>query len=141
MSWQEARTSENTGPDVWCTSNITSFRSFLTELRNIAVNSRLISSSTFGRMKKSPILLGSQRKLQSSGEQGTSAGDLDDDEWDLQYDLRRPDQIVIADDTNAHQFFGDSLFTAPQEDIIEGSFLFVFRIFLTRTFTQVSMRS
>jgi hypothetical protein len=57
-------------------------------------------------MKKAPILLGSLRR---------GAGDLDDEEKDLQYDLKRPDQIVIADDNNALQNFGDSLFTAPQE--------------------------
>jgi hypothetical protein len=99
------------------------YPSFIIELRNIAVNIRLISSGTFAKMEKSPILLGSQRKLQSSIGQELGTGDLDEDEWDLQYDLRRPDQIVIVDDTNAHQSFGDSLFTAPQEDIIEGSFL------------------
>lgn len=64
-------------------------------------------------MKKAPILLGSVRKAASSG-------DIEDDENDLQYDLKRPDQIVIADDQNALQNFGDSLFTAPQEDILEG---------------------
>ena len=64
-------------------------------------------------MKKSKILLGTLRKTSSSG-------DLDDDEKDLQYDLKRPDQIVIADDNNALQNFGDALFTAPQEDILEG---------------------
>lgn len=46
--------------------------------------------------------------------------DLDEDEWDLQYDLLRADQIVVADDTNAYQIFGDALFTAPQEDLLEG---------------------
>ncbi|KAJ8522756.1 hypothetical protein ONZ45_g741 [Pleurotus djamor] len=35
---------------------------FLIELRNIAINSRLLSSATFMRMKKSPILLGVRRR-------------------------------------------------------------------------------
>ncbi|KAJ7497138.1 hypothetical protein FB451DRAFT_1210268 [Mycena latifolia] len=83
---------------------------FLSELRNIAVNSRQIASGTLNKMKKAPILLGTLRR---------GAVDLDDDERDLQYDLKRPDQIVIADDNNALQNFGDSLFTAPQEDILE----------------------
>ncbi|KAJ6558581.1 hypothetical protein DFH09DRAFT_1037162 [Mycena vulgaris] len=82
---------------------------FLSELRNIAVNNRQISSATLNKMKKAPILLGTLRR----------GGDPDDDERDLQYDLKRPDQIVIADDNNALQNFGDSLFTAPQEDILE----------------------
>ncbi|KAJ7129825.1 hypothetical protein C8R43DRAFT_1026002 [Mycena crocata] len=84
---------------------------FLSELRNIAVNQRQITSGTLTKMKKAPILLGTLRK---------GSSDLDEDEKDLQYDLKRPDQIVIADDNNALQNFGDSLFTAPQEDILEG---------------------
>jgi hypothetical protein len=69
-------------------------------------------------MKKEPILLGSLRRAASSG-------DFEDDERDLQYDLKRPAEIVIADDNNALQNFGDTLFTAPQEDILEGfGFLF-----------------
>lgn len=95
----------------------TSFsRSFLSELRNIAVNRRLLSSGTVSRMKRSPVLLGSQRKRQKQN----NSKDLDDDEWELQYDLKKPDQIIIADDSNTHQLFGESLFTAPQEDILEG---------------------
>ncbi|KAJ7874669.1 hypothetical protein B0H14DRAFT_2717085 [Mycena olivaceomarginata] len=89
---------------------------FLSELRNLAINHRQISSSTLTKMKKAPILLGSVRKAASSG-------DIEDDENDLQYDLKRPDQIVIADDQNALQNFGDSLFTAPQEDILEGFYI------------------
>ncbi|KAJ6497900.1 hypothetical protein C8R45DRAFT_984590 [Mycena sanguinolenta] len=89
---------------------------FMTELRNLAINQRQISSSTLAQMKKSKILLGTLRKTSSSG-------DLDDDENDLQYDLKRPDQIVIADDNNALQNFGDTLFTAPQEDILEGFYM------------------
>ena len=45
---------------------------------------------------------------------------LDEDEWDVEYDLLRPDQIVIADDTSTFQVFGDSVFCAPQEDLLEG---------------------
>jgi len=96
--------------------------SFLIELRNIAVNRRQISSTTLTRMKKAPILLGSQRKRHQTTEKGQSqsySADLDEDDWDLQYDLRRADQIVIVDDNNGYQIFGDQIFTAPQEDIIE----------------------
>ena len=68
-------------------------------------------------MKRSPILLGLQRKPKK---QAKSADDWDEDEWDIIYELKRPNEIIIADDTHAYQAFGDSLFTAPQEDIIEG---------------------
>lgn len=73
-------------------------------------------------MKKSPILLASQRKRHlatDKGKAGPNATDLDEDDWDLVYDLRRPDQIVIDDDTNGYQLFGDQIFTAPQEDLLE----------------------
>lgn len=69
------------------------------------------------RMKRSSILLGCQRKSRA---QQKSDDDLDEDEWDIVYELKKPFEIIIADDTSAYQFFGDKLFTAPQEDIIEG---------------------
>ncbi|KAJ7594698.1 hypothetical protein C8J56DRAFT_927422 [Mycena floridula] len=93
---------------------------FFGELRNIAVNSRNISSGTMARMKKSAILLGSQRKALN---EKTSTVDPEEDDYDLQYDLKRPDEIVIADDSIAYQFFGQSIFTAPQEDILEDFYL------------------
>jgi hypothetical protein len=75
-------------------------------------------------MKAAPILLGMQRKLRSvpsSGRQRSNSIDIyEEDDWDIQYDLRKPNQIVIADDNNAYHVFGDSIFTAPQEDILEG---------------------
>jgi hypothetical protein len=72
-------------------------------------------------MRKSAILLGSRRQLRKAEGKG-NIQDIDDDDFDLQYDLRKPDEIVIADDTYAHQAFGESLFAAPQEDILEGSY-------------------
>ncbi|KAI0060543.1 hypothetical protein BV25DRAFT_1908367 [Artomyces pyxidatus] len=91
---------------------------YLMELRNIAINRRLLSQSTIIRMKRASILLGSKRvKRTSNG--GKPTTDADEDDWDLQDDLLRPHQVVIADDTNAYQLFGDSLFSAPQEDILE----------------------
>jgi hypothetical protein len=99
-------------------------RSYLTELRNIAINRRQISSSTWSRMKKATILLASQRKRRQVIEKGQApSADPDEDDWDLQYDLRRPDQIVIADDTNGYQLFGDQIFSAPQEDLLESELL------------------
>jgi hypothetical protein len=74
------------------------------------------------RMKRSPVLLGSQRVHRHSGEKNLD--DLDDEEWNLIYDLKKPEQITIADDTHAYQAFGTSLFTAPQEDILEGEGVF-----------------
>ena len=71
-------------------------------------------------MRKSAILLGSQRQPRKTDGKGDTQ-DFDEDDFDLQYDLRKPDEIVIADDTYSLQAFGESLFAAPQEDILEGS--------------------
>lgn len=97
------------------------FISYLMELRNIAVNRRLLSSGTTSRMKRSAILLGIKRVRKEKPDPKKEAIDdaLDEEEWDSQYDLLRPDQVVVADDTNAFQIFGDSVFSAPQEDILE----------------------
>ncbi|KAJ7072465.1 hypothetical protein C8F01DRAFT_1104075 [Mycena amicta] len=75
-----------------------------------------ISSSTLTKMKKAPVLLGSLRK-------GAVADVEYDDNPIEQYDLKRADQIVVADDNNALQSFGELLFTAPQEDILEAFYL------------------
>lgn len=76
------------------------------------------------RMKRAPILLGLQRKPRK---QTSPTDDWDEEEWDIQYELKRPNEIVVADDTHAYRAFGDSLFTAPQEDIIEGKQNFLYR--------------
>jgi hypothetical protein len=77
-------------------------------------------------MKKAPILLASQRKRHQTTGKGhaqSNSADLDEDDWDQQWDLRRADQIVIADDINGYQLFGDQIFTAPQEDLLESESL------------------
>lgn len=115
--------------------------SYLIELRNIAVNFRLISSTTVTRLKRSAILLGSRRVKKNSVTSSDRQDDLEEDDWDLEYDLVTPDRVVIADDSNLYQLFGSSIFTAPQEEIIEGMhFLedfprFAYRIRLRLLFT------
>ncbi|KAF5351976.1 hypothetical protein D9756_007388 [Leucocoprinus leucothites] len=95
---------------------------FLNEIRNIAVNRNNLSAITMARMKRAPILLCCQRKVVDQSTR--KAGDeFDDEEWDVGYDLKIAEQIVISDDTNAHQVFGVDLFTAPQEDIIEAFYM------------------
>jgi len=97
--------------------------SFLDELRNIAVNKKNLSAVTIARMKRAPILLCSQRKAMEQSTHKITSDEFDDGEWQIGYDLKAAEQIVIADNTNTHQIFGAELFTAPQEDIIEGELL------------------
>ena len=85
----------------------------------MALNRRLLSSGTVARMKRSPILLGQKRKRRSAK---TAAPDFEDEDgWDYDYDLLQPSKIIIADDTNGYQLFGDKIFTCPQEDLLEGN--------------------
>jgi hypothetical protein len=91
---------------------------FLNELRNIAVNNSSLSQGTLLRLKKGPVLLGIRRK--PSGGEKT---ELEEDTWDLQYDLKRADQIIVADDTSSYQLFGDKFFAAPQEDLLENFYV------------------
>lgn len=103
-------------------SELTAVDSYLTELRNIAVNRRLVSSGTMTRMKRAAILLGIRRvrKTQSGTKKPNEpAGELEEEDWDYQYDLLTPDKVVIADEQNAYQLFGDTIFSAPQEDLLE----------------------
>ncbi|EPQ50301.1 hypothetical protein GLOTRDRAFT_82416 [Gloeophyllum trabeum ATCC 11539] len=98
---------------------------FLIELRNLAANRRAIAPVTFTRMKRSPILLGSRRVKRASAkaQEGSSNPDLDDDDWEYEYDLRKPEQIIVADEINSYRLFGESIFTAPQEDLLEEFYL------------------
>jgi Protein of unknown function (DUF3684) len=70
------------------------------------------------RMKRTNVLLGSRRVKKGSGK---TSSEGDEDDWDLQDDLLQPSKVAIADDTNAYQLFGDRIFCAPQEDILEGT--------------------
>ncbi|KAI0670652.1 hypothetical protein C8Q78DRAFT_1037269 [Trametes maxima] len=97
---------------------------YLTELRNIAVNWRQVSSGTMARLKRATVLHGSRRvkkeKAGSSKKAGDDlAGELEEEDWEHQYDLLSSDKVVIADETNAYRMFGDVIFTAPQEDLLE----------------------
>ena len=88
------------------------------ELRNIAINRRLLPQHLVMFMKRKPILLASRRTKKDSKKGSTELDEEDD--WDLEYDLLKPDSIVVADETNAYQLFGDVVFAAPQDDLLEG---------------------
>lgn len=82
------------------------------------MNKRLLSKSTIMRMKRSNVLLGSRRVKKDGGK---TSNEGDEDDWDLQDDLLQPSKVAIADDINTYQLFGDRIFCAPQEDILEGT--------------------
>ena len=104
---------------VLCNSN-GYFYSYLGELCRIAITSKLLSSDALERLKEKKVLVGSRRIRREKSDKAT---DLSDDEaWNLEYDLLTPDQVVIADDMITFQQFGEDLFCAPQEDILEGKY-------------------
>lgn len=92
------------------------------ELRNIAVNFRLLSYVTSTRLKKAAFLIASRRVRRRGPEKAIDFLDGDEEDWDLEYDLLAPSQVAIADDTIALQQFGEVIFCAPQEDILEGEY-------------------
>jgi Protein of unknown function (DUF3684) len=69
-------------------------------------------------MTRSKILLGS-RRVKKGGSNASSGADKDG--WYLQDKLLQPGEVVIVDDPNAYQLFGDRIFCAPQEDTIEST--------------------
>ncbi|EIN13823.1 hypothetical protein PUNSTDRAFT_117488 [Punctularia strigosozonata HHB-11173 SS5] len=100
---------------------------YINELRNLANNVNSLTPTTLTRLKRSSVLLGSRRVKREAGkEQGQKplgVHDLDEDDWEYEHDLLRADQIVIVDDINEHQLFGDSVFIAPQEEPLEKFYL------------------
>ncbi|KAF8270077.1 hypothetical protein EI94DRAFT_1723808 [Lactarius quietus] len=91
---------------------------YLFELRSLAVHSRLLEKGTIIRMKWSNVLLGS-RRVKSSDTKASNEGEEDD------WDLLQPNKVAIVDDINAYRLFGDRVFCAPQEDILEKLYLFL----------------
>lgn len=88
---------------------------YLQELRNLAINIKQLSSGTLTLMKRAPILLGMQYKSKANGKEE----DVDEEDWDATYALKKAQEIVLVDDTNAYQAFKNVLWTSPQEDLIE----------------------
>lgn len=56
---------------------------------------------------------------------GKPAADIDEETWEMQYDLKRADQIIVADDTSSYHLFGENFFAAPQDDLLESESVFV----------------
>ncbi|KAG8964407.1 hypothetical protein FRC03_001808 [Tulasnella sp. 419] len=92
---------------------------YLEQLRNIAAYGNY-PSSLLSQMRTSPFLLGYRRTLRSGEKTTPSAEESDErEDYDLTFDLLKPAQVVIVDDTNAYSLFSDSLYAAPEEDILE----------------------
>ena len=69
---------------------------------------------------KAAVLIGTRRVQKQKSETTTDLIDGDEEDWDQEYDLLAPNKVAIVDDMAALQQFGEVVFCAPQEDILEG---------------------
>ena len=102
-----------------CDSNIV-VDSYLVELRNIAINFRSLGPITRARLKEAETLIASRRTPRQEANKITDQGRNDEEGRDLEYNLLPPSQVAIVDDMIAYQQFGEYIFCAPQETILEG---------------------
>ncbi|KIK42488.1 hypothetical protein CY34DRAFT_142335 [Suillus luteus UH-Slu-Lm8-n1] len=84
---------------------------YLAELRLIAVGHKSFPRKIHEKMRDSPIFLGYRRR-KSTGRDGYS---LEADE----FELCKPDEVLVADDMESRRTFGDCIFIAPQEELLE----------------------
>ncbi|CAO1625305.1 unnamed protein product [Parajaminaea phylloscopi] len=108
-----------------------SIEAYLGLLRHIANNWSRIKPPLRSAMKQTAFLLASKRMKEGTASAAPSSKTkslLDDDEEEdeegedagmLVHSLKRPSDVVIADDANAGMIFGSSLFFAPHEDLLE----------------------
>ncbi|KAG9003819.1 hypothetical protein FRB94_008497 [Tulasnella sp. JGI-2019a] len=100
-------------------------RGYLDELRQIAAH-QSFQQALIQQMKRSPFLLGSRRTPRPVSEKQvlpTMEDEAEEEDYDFTFDLLRPDQIVVVDDTNAYSLFSEALYGAPQEDLLEGFYM------------------
>jgi hypothetical protein len=71
------------------------------------------------RMKRSNVLLGSRRVKKDPAVKPRVRGMKTTGTFKTI--CFKPSKVAIADDTSAYQLFGDRIFCAPQEDILEGT--------------------
>ena len=98
-------------------SNATVY-SYIVELCKIAINLKFLSSATLASLKNAEVLVGS-RRIRRQRSDGTTDPLGYEEDWDVEYSLLAPNQVAIADDMITLQQFGEEIFCAPQEEILE----------------------
>ncbi|KAF8552603.1 hypothetical protein OG21DRAFT_1443221 [Imleria badia] len=88
------------------------YEGFLAELRDLASQSRRIPNITLRKMMSKPILVGIRRKKPT-----------DRRECEYERVLRKPEEIVIADDMNSYRLFEDTILVAPRDSGLEGFYM------------------
>lgn len=73
-------------------------------------------------MKSQPFLLALRKIRLSTNAKPEDDANLDNDSsWED--DLKKPNDIVIADSAIAYRVFADSVWAAPEDDLLEGELL------------------
>lgn len=97
--------------------------SYLAELRNMAINLRLLSSITLDKLKKAEILVASRRVRKQKTDKAVGRVGGGEGDQDMEYLLLASDQVAVVDDMIAYRQFGEVVFCAPQETILEGEYV------------------
>ncbi|KAG8933600.1 hypothetical protein FRC02_011522 [Tulasnella sp. 418] len=92
---------------------------YLEQLRTIAAYGNY-TSDLISQMRASPFLLGYRRTPRSTEETSASGNEPNEkDDCDLTFDLLKPTEVAIVDDSIAYSLFSGSIYAAPEEDILE----------------------
>ena len=87
-----------------------STETYLDVLRRIGMHLDELSRDTLYLVKRAPFLLGIRYQREDTGaSEATSQA----------YALKRPAEVVIVDDANAHMLFAEHLYVAPHDDVLE----------------------
>ncbi|KAG1747684.1 hypothetical protein EDB19DRAFT_1872895 [Suillus lakei] len=85
---------------------------YLTELRLIAVGHKSLPRKIHEEMRNASIFLGYRRGKSNMGRDGyTHEAD--------EFELCKAEEVLVADDMESRRTFGDSIFIAPQEELLE----------------------
>lgn len=85
---------------------------YLTELRLIAVGHKSLPRKIHEEMRNASIFLGYRRGKSTIGRDGYSH------EAD-EFELCKAEEVLVADDMESRRTFGDCIFIAPQEELLE----------------------
>lgn len=89
---------------------------YLTELRLIAVGHKSLPRKIHEEMRTASIFLGYRQGKGGIGRDGYSH------EAD-EFELRKADEVLVADEMESRRTFGDCIFIAPQEELLESKCL------------------
>jgi len=99
----------------------------MAELRMIAVGYKSLPKSLLEEMRKAQIFLGYRRRTVPEGKD--------------EYKLCKAEEVLVADDMESCRTFGDCIFIAPQEELLESKFLFSFKIALSTSASRILLRN